>query len=66
MKSVLFFGSKWPLEHLEKSEQAKDIEEAIKVGNHKGAVWQDEHLQKLVKYNARCIFALPLSINKIS
>jgi hypothetical protein len=38
MKSVLFFGSKWPLEHLEKSEQAKDIEEAIKVGNHKGAV----------------------------
>jgi hypothetical protein len=66
MKSVLSSGSKWPLEHLEKSKQPKDIEEAIKVGNRKGAVWQDEHLQKLVEDNAMHGFILPLSINKIS
>jgi hypothetical protein len=66
MKSVLSSISKWPLEPIQELEQAKDVKEVIKFGNHKDAVQQDELLQNLVKDDVKRDFALQLPINKIS
>jgi hypothetical protein len=49
MRSVLIFGSSWPLAPLDKMEREKDVEETIIFGNHKGAVKQQDLLIKLVK-----------------
>ncbi len=49
MRSVLTFGSSWPLAPLDEMEREKDVEEAIIFGNHKGAVKQQDLLIKLVK-----------------
>jgi hypothetical protein len=38
MKTVLTFGSSWPLAPLDEPEQEKDVQEAIIFGNHKGAI----------------------------
>ncbi len=37
MKSVLTNGSKWPLTEISKDDRAKDMQEALTFGNHKGA-----------------------------
>jgi hypothetical protein len=47
-------------------EQAKDVKEAIKFGNHKDAVRQDLLLQKPMKDDVTHSFALPLPIEKTS
>jgi hypothetical protein len=64
MKTVLTFGSSWPLAPLDKPKQEKDVQEAIIFGNHKGAVKQQDLLIKLVKDNVTRGFTLPLPLNK--
>jgi hypothetical protein len=49
IKTVLTKGSEWPLSTLDNSKQLKDIDDAFKFGNHKGANQQEELLLKLVK-----------------
>jgi hypothetical protein len=66
MRSVLTFGSSWPLAPLDKTEREKDAEEAIIFGNPKGAVKQQDPLIKLVKDDMTQGFALPLPLNKIA
>jgi hypothetical protein len=66
MRSVLTFGSSWPLAPLDKMKREKDVEEAIIFGNHKGAVKQQDLLIKLVKDDVTWGFALPLPLNKIA
>jgi hypothetical protein len=44
----------------------KDINNALKVGNHKGAKQQQELLIKLIKDNVNRRFTLPLPLDKIS
>jgi hypothetical protein len=66
MRSVLTFGSSWPLAPLDEMEREKDVEEAIIFGNHKGAVKQQDLLIKLVNDNVTRGFAIPLPLNKIA
>jgi hypothetical protein len=66
MRSVLTFGSSWPLAHLDEMEREKDVEEAIIFGNHNGAVNQQDLLIKLVKDDVTRGFALPLPLDKIA
>jgi hypothetical protein len=65
MKTVLTFGSSWPLAPLDEPEQEKDFQEAIIFGNHKGAVKQQDLLIKL-KDNVTQGFTLLLPLNKIA
>jgi hypothetical protein len=65
MRSVLTFGSSWPLAPLDKTKREKDIEEEIIFGNHKGAVKQHDLLIKLVKDDVTRGFALLLPLYKI-
>jgi hypothetical protein len=65
-RSVLTFGSSWPLAPLDEMEREKDVEEAIIFGNHKGTVKQQDLLIKLVKDDVTQGFALPLPLNKIA
>ncbi len=65
MKTVLIKGSEWPLLTLNNFKQLKDINDALKFGNHKGANQQQELLLKLVKDDVVRGFALPLPLNKI-
>jgi hypothetical protein len=66
MRSVLTFGSSWPLAPLDETEREKDVEEAIIFGNHKGAEKQQDLLIKLAKDNMTQGFALPLPLDKIA
>jgi hypothetical protein len=66
MKTVPSKGLAWPLLTLDNSKQLKDINNALRFGNHKGADQQQELLLKLVKDNAVRGFALPLPLNKIN
>jgi hypothetical protein len=50
---------------LKDSKWLKDIEDALKFGNHTGANQQQELLLKLVKGNVVRGFALPLPLDKI-
>ncbi len=65
MKTVQTEGSEWPLMKLNNSKQLKDIDNALKFGNHKGANQQQELPLKLVKDYLVRGFALPLPLNKI-
>jgi len=48
MKRIRTHGSKRPLQPLDKEDRIKDVEEALNFGNHKGAIKQQELLEKLV------------------
>jgi hypothetical protein len=65
MKTVLTYGSTWPLLPLDDSHQLNNINNALAFGNHKGAMQQPELLLKLIRDNADQGFALPLPLNKI-
>ena len=66
MKRDLEQGSKWPLQPLDEEIRAKDVEEALVFGNHKGAIQQQDLLKKLVTDNVVRGFALPLPLDKIT
>jgi hypothetical protein len=66
MRSVLTFGSSWPIAPLYETEREIDIEEAIIFRNHKGTVKQQDLLIKLMKDNMTQGFALQLPLNKIA
>ncbi len=61
MKIILL----WPLSPLDESDRLKDIDGALKFGNHKGAVQQKELLLTLVNNDVVQGFALPLPLDKI-
>ncbi len=66
IKTVLSDCSTWPLWPLDDSKQMKDIDSALKLGNHKGAKQQQELLLKLVKDEVNRGFALQLPLDNIS
>jgi len=66
MKRILTHGSKWPLQPLNEENRIKDVEEALNFGNHKGAIKQQELLEKLVTGDVIRGFAIPLPLSKIS
>ncbi len=65
MKTVLTYGSTWPLLPLDDSNQLNNIDNALAFGNHKGDMQQPELLLKLIQDNVDQGFALPLPLNKI-
>jgi hypothetical protein len=65
MKTVLSKGSVWPLSTLNNSDQLKDIDNTLRIGNHKEVNQQQELLLKLVKDNIIRGFALALPLDKI-
>ncbi len=66
MKQILTHGSNWPLQPLDKEDRIKDVEEALVFGNHKGAVKQQDLLEKLVTKDVIQGFAPPLPLDKIT
>jgi hypothetical protein len=66
MKRILTHGSKWPLQPLNEEDRIKDVEEALNFGNHKGAIKQQELLEKLVTDDVIRCFAIPLPLSKIT
>ena len=65
MKSILTHGSKWPLQPLDEENRIKDVEDALKFGNHKGANKKQELLEKLVTDDVTRGFAIPFPLSKI-
>ena len=63
MKRILTHGSKWPLQPLNKEDRIKDVGEALNFGNHKGAIKQQELLEKLVTNDVIRCFAIPLPLS---
>ena len=49
MEAILRKGLDWPMEELITEETLKDLKEALKFGNHKGAKNNPELLRKLVE-----------------
>jgi hypothetical protein len=64
MKRILTDGSHWPLEELNKNLQIADVNEAINVGNHKGATNNPIHLQELFERDVKYGYCIPLPLRK--
>ena len=66
MRSVLSHRSRWPLQPLNEQDWIKNVKVALKFGNHKGLVQQQDLLKKLVADNIVHGFVLPLPLDKIA
>jgi hypothetical protein len=65
MKKILTEGSTWPLDEINEEEKAKDVREAMKFGNHKGAKEQLGKLRELTGNDVRHGYSLVLPLNKV-
>jgi hypothetical protein len=66
MKLVCSHRSKWPLQPLNEQCPIKDVNKALKFGNFKGSIQEQDLLKKLVTDNIVQGFSLPLSLDKIT
>ncbi|KAL9183869.1 hypothetical protein ACHAXT_004725 [Thalassiosira profunda] len=64
-KAILLRGSHWPLEELDFESRAKDLDQALAFGNHKGATEQPALLRQLVEKDVVHGYALVLPLSKI-
>ena len=62
MKDFLNDGSKWPLDEISKEERAKDLNEALTFGNHKGASAKLELLLKLIGKDVKYGYSVPIPL----
>jgi hypothetical protein len=65
MKDFLEEGSIWLLAKLGEEERQKDIEDALAVGNHKGALQKPELLKKLVGKDVKYGYSLPIPLSSV-
>ena len=66
MESILSLGAEFPLDELDESSRASDLQEALAFGNHKGASSNPALLKQLVEKDVSHGYALPLPLAKIS
>ena len=65
MKSILKYGSCWPLKELPLPDRLKDLEGSLVFGNHKGAESNPAILKDLVKKDVTHGCGLILPLDKI-
>ena len=58
-------GSDWPLNNIDDSDRARDVEEALSFGNHKGASNYPDLLTSLIKNDVEYSFAAPFPLTKM-
>ena len=66
MVPILRDGSKWPLEEISDETRAKDLQEAIKFGNHRGEKENIELLTRLVTKDVKHGYAVTFPLSKAS
>jgi hypothetical protein len=65
MRKILLQGSNWPLEDMDETSRVNDLQEALKFGNHKGAMSKPDLLRTLIESNVTHRYGLVLPRNKI-
>ncbi len=65
LKSILLNGSDWKLEDIDEESRKKDLAEALKFGNHKGATDNPDLLKELVAKDVIYGYAMTLPLEKI-
>jgi len=65
MESILTKGSLWTLEDLPEDQRAQDIEDALSMGNHKGAGKHPFLLRKIIEKDVVHGYGLPIPLSKI-
>ena len=65
LKSILLNGSDWKLEDIDEESRKKDLAEALKFGNHKGATDKPDLLKELVAKDVIYGYAMALPLEKI-
>jgi hypothetical protein len=66
MEHLLIEGLKWPLTELSKRDRIEDLNEALQVGNHKGALQKPKLLKKLISNNIKFGYGLVVPRGKIA
>ena len=66
LQNLLVNGSVWPMSKLNEDERQKDVDEALKFGNHKGASLHKETLRTLISDKGSHGYILPLPLSKIT
>jgi hypothetical protein len=66
MKSILANGSKWPLTEISEDDQAKDLQEALTLGSHKGASSKPALLKKLISKDVKYGYSLPIPLDNVT
>ena len=66
LKSLLTFGSKWPLDDLSDEMRKSDLAEALTFGNHKGASSQPELLRQLIEKDVIHGFGLVIPLATVN
>ena len=66
MKSILANGSKWPLTEISEDDRAKDLQEALTFGNHKGASSKPALLKKLISKDVKYGYSLPIPLDSVT
>lgn len=64
-KQLLERGSDWPIDDITEEERRADVQEALELGNHKGAVNNYALLWSLVEVDVIHRYSLPLPLEKI-
>lgn len=65
LKSILLNGSDLKLEDIDKESRKKDLAEALKFGNHKGATDKPDLLKELIAKDVTYGYAIALPLEKI-
>ena len=65
LKSILENGVKFPLEPISQEQMVRDLEEAVKFGNHKGAQKHSTFLKKLITEEIKHGYALIIPLLRV-
>eukprot|EP00978_Attheya_sp_CCMP212_P039055 scaffold199454_cov24-Attheya_sp.AAC.1 len=66
MKAILSNGATFPLEPLDEELRKKDLEEALAMGDHKGAMKQPQALENLMAEDVFRGYSLPIPLEKVT
>ena len=66
MEAILKNGSRWPLEEISEDDRAKDLQEALTFGNHKGASSKPALLKKLISKDVKYGYSLPTPLDSVT
>ena len=66
MQTILKSGAIFPLDPIDESSRKLDLDEALKMGNHKGAIKQPQILENLMADDVHRGFSLPIPLERVS
>jgi hypothetical protein len=66
MEAMLKNGSKWPLTGISEDNRAKDLQEALTFGNHKGASSKSALPRKLISKDVKYSYSLPIPLDSVT